>query len=219
MAVSRNMLMISMYLLCITPALAADTNPSANVKLAKYDDRNPYPQKLKPDVALEISEKYLYYDIDGQSSQELYHSMKTNGTKWNDGKVYAALTTWDIDYNYKIEKIDGRYFIKSASTDVAIIYRFPRWVPSTPPQQQMTEAWAAYMDNLKVHEFGHKDLAVKAASEINGRLASLGGFGSKSELDREAEKVVKGKLKEMKVAQVDYDSETHHGETQGAMLH
>ena len=218
MAVSRKMLMVSVYLLCATPALAADTNPGANVRLAKYEDRNPYPQKVRPNVVLEISEKYQYYDIDGKCVQELQHSMKTNGTKWNDGKVYAALTTWDIDYHYKIEKIAGRYSIKSAETDVSIIYRFPRWVPAAPPQQQMTDAWTSYMDNLKVHEFGHKDLAVKAAGEINDMLASLGSFGSKSDLDREAEKVVKSKLREMKDTQVDYDAETHHGETQGALL-
>jgi len=164
-----------------------------------------------------VKENYQYYDIDGNCATDLLRQMREKGTKWNDGKVYAALTTWDISYHYDLAEDNGRYFLKDVTTDVDIVYHLPRRgaVKGTDP---MTGVWDPYYDHLKTHEYGHKDLAVKAAAEINDALASLGSFQSKSELEDQAKALVHDKLKRLRDVQIAYDDETHHGETQGAIL-
>ncbi len=213
----RNIIFFLALMLCGSQALAGQADPADTFKVAKLDE-NLFRQE-RPKVSLKVDEEYEFYDISGASSGEWRQQMRTGGTKWDDGKKYAALTTWDIRYRYETTSKNGRYSIKSVTTNVGIVYRFPRWLatPST-SKEQLAEMWHTYMDHLKTHEFGHKDLAVKTAAEINETLASLNSFSSSRELDKEAHRLAEKKLKRLKEAQVEYDAETHHGETQGAVL-
>src|SRR6185369_1855477 len=160
---------------------------------------------------LKIREKYEFYDIDGTNVGDLRKQMKQNGTKWNDGREYAAVTSWDIRYGYEVSHENGGYSGKSVKTDVDIVYHLPR-IAASKKGPELTVLWEKYMATLKHHEFGHKALAVKTASEINEILASLGNFSNESELDREVVRRTEEKFQRLKEVQVAYDRETRHGE-------
>jgi predicted secreted Zn-dependent protease len=180
----------------------------------------PETQLAKPAVSceLKVKEKYEYYDVDGARVCDLEKQINTNGTRWNDGRTYAAVTSWDVNYSYDVaDDKDGKCSVKSVKTKVDIVYHLPRRnCPTSTPQ--MTLIWDNYMVNLKHHEFGHKDLTVKVAEELNETLASLQGFSSHEELDREAKRRTGEKLRKLNEIQIAYDKETKHGETQGAVL-
>lgn len=176
-------------------------------------------QQTKPEVSseLKVRERYEYYDVDGANVCDLQKQIQQHGTKWNDGKTYAAVTTWDLRYSYDVANQDGKASVKSVNTDVDIIYHLPR--RNCPGSSlDMMQLWDRYLVNLKRHEFGHKDLTVKIAGELNETLASLQGFTTQAELDQEAKRVTDEKLQQLKEVQVEYDEETGHGETQGAVL-
>lgn len=221
MILSRRLITIFVVLFfCAAPVFANETNLS-DIKIAKYSADNPL-LKYKMEEAsrkLRIDEKYDFYDIKGTSIAELKHQMKQGGTKWNDGKVYAALTTWDIQYDYEIIEKNGSYSIKSVATDISVVYILPNRVTAEAdaPDLQAVE-WRKYMDRLKEHEYGHKDISVKTAAEINEALASLGSFSSRADLDKSAKLLVEAKFKQLKKLQIAYDEETQHGITQGAIL-
>lgn len=174
--------------------------------------------KAAPSCELTVKEKYEYYDIEGVTIDELRRQMKENGTKWDDGKVYAALTTWDIRYNYDVSSEDGICCVKSAKTSVEIVYHLPRRVASPTEPAYLSDVWDRYLEHLKAHEFGHKALAVKTAGEINETLAALDRFTTKYELAKRAESLISAKLQKLNEVQVQYDHETRHGATQGAVL-
>lgn len=207
-------------MLCASPLLANQTDIPENVKLAKInpDDIAYRPKQLDVARKLLIKEKYRYYDVAGQSVAQIRQEMKRNGTKWNDGKVYAALTSWDIRYSYDVTSENGKFLISSTATDVDIVIDMPRWNADPQASRELLGEWERYARVLKEHESGHRDLAVKAAGEINEILAGLGSFGSRAELDREAKKQAQAKLKQMKQLQIDFDEHTNHGIKQGASL-
>lgn len=205
--------LIAGALLCATPVLAE----RETVQMAKLGDYGMF-QLKKPEVALSLKEKHEYYDIRGVSLTELRQQMKENGTRWNDNHTYAALTTWNIRYSFDVDEDNGRYSIVSASTKVDIVYRYPRLASLAGMSEQLTGQWSRYMGNLTIHEIGHKDIAVKAAADINEALASMGSYGSRRELNKAVDRMVEAKLKNLKEEQIRYDAETHHGETQGAIL-
>ena len=219
MIVYSKFLIVTLCLVCATPVLAEER--AGEFKVARYNEESQYPNKPepKPELLLQVDEKYEYYDIDGSSLEELRKKMRSNGTKWNDGKTYAALCTWDIKYRYDVRKQDGLHSIKSATTDVSIVYRFPKWTPPATAPEPVVNSWKRYIDKVHEHEFGHRDLAVKSAEEINEALAAIGSFTSERELNREAKKAVQATLKKLKEVQIAYDDHTRHGETQGAVLH
>ena len=172
-----------------------------------------------PQVSCEltVSEKYDLYDVDGASADQLRRQMRQHGTKWNDGATYAAETSWDIRYGYDVFIEDGRCSVKSVKTDVDIVYHLPH-LASSASGSQLTVLWDDFLGHLMRHEFGHKDIAVKTAGEINEILASLGSFSSQSALEQEATRRTEEKFNSMKEGQIAYDHDTRHGETQGAML-
>lgn len=207
-------------MLCSSSLQAGQNDTSGSFKVAKVnpDDVAYKPKQLDVIRKLSVNEKYTFYDIKGQTAAEIRKEMRLNGTKWNDGKVYAALTSWNIRYRYEVISENGKYRIKSASTDIDVDISMPRWSPEQQASRELIEEWERYYRVLDEHEIGHRDLAVKAAGEINEILAGLGNFNSKAELDREAKKQAQARLKRMKEIQVEYDDHTNHGIKQGAAL-
>ncbi|WP_243372193.1 DUF922 domain-containing Zn-dependent protease [Geotalea sp. SG265] len=208
--------LIAGALLCSTPVHAEKVG-TESLQLAKYDEKNLF-QLKKPEVALALKEKHEYYDIKGTSLADLRKQMKENGTRWNDDHTYAALTTWNIRYDYDIKESGGRYSIAAVKTKVDVVYRYPRLASTAGITEQLAGQWSSYMEHVTIHELGHKDLAVKAAADVNDLLSSLGSFGSRRELNSMVDRLVEARLKTLKEDQIRYDAETHHGETQGAIL-
>ena len=204
---------------CSSSLQAGDAGFLSETVKAKNEGSSIWPGQKKPEVSceLKVKEKYRYYEVDGTDVIQLRKQMKHNGTKWDDGKVYAAVTSWDIRYSYDVSWEDGKCSVKSVKTDVEIVYQLPRRV-AVAPDPGLAALWDDYLVRLKEHEFGHKDLAVKTAAEINQVLAALEGFSSRKELDLAADRRTEEKFRNLKKHQVAYDDETRHGETQGAVL-
>lgn len=218
----RPLLPIIFALFCyVSPLSAGDAQPSPHVQSAKLNvDDKPRPHR-KQEVSrrLIINERYEYYDIQGANIAELERQMRQRGTRLNNGKVYAALTTWDIRYTYEISEHADNYSIDSVITDISVVYRLPNRLPvATVNSALLSEQWERYLLHLKEHEYGHKQISVKAAAEINQTLAGLGSFNSREQLQREAKRQVAALFKRLKELQITYDDETNHGIKQGAVL-
>jgi len=209
---------VCLALLCATPVFGDGGTGTSTIKLTKFIEQStPVLRQPEAPPRVKVTEKFNLYEIDGSTPDELRTQMKRNGTTWSDGKVYAALTTWDIRYNYDIKSSNGRYYLDAIKTNVDIVFHLPRLVPQK-ASQQLTESWNDYLTHLKTHEYGHRDIAVDIGQEIYQGLASLGTASSRKELDDTANKLVREKFQQLKQAQVDYDLETHHGKKQGAIL-
>jgi predicted secreted Zn-dependent protease len=204
--------------LCATPVFGDGGTASGTINVAKFVEQStPVLRRPEATPRAKVTEKFNLYEIDGSTPDELRAQMKRNGTTWNDGKVYAALTTWDIRYHYEIKSLNGRYYLDSITTDVDIVFHLPRLVPQK-ASEQLAASWNDYLTHLKTHEYGHRDIAVGIGEEIYQVLSSLGSAPSRKELDETATKLVRAKFQQLKQAQVDYDQETHHGKLQGAIL-
>ena len=191
--------------------------PRKTVLIAKYDDSSPVPAK-KMDFRTEITEEHEYYDVSGTTPEEIRHHMTKNGTKWDDGQTYDAVTTWDIRYRYDTTREGGGCYVTSAKTKIGIIFRYPRFTPQPETPESVLNRWNTYMNNLQLHEIGHRDLAVDAAHEISESLSAMGSFTTCREADKAVAAVAKEKLGRMKQSQKDYDATTRHGATQGAVF-
>lgn len=205
------------------PALAAERGEAAGVQLAKFVEPDPVkPAKVEKAAELpervQVKESFQYYDIDGVTADELRSQMKHNGTTWNDGNIYAALTTWDIRYHYDITAKDGRFQVSEISTEVDIMFHMPRLAASGKAPELLKSAWQEYQEHLQTHESGHRDLAVKSCREIYEALSALGSSPSRDQLERQAQALIKAKFHKLKEDQVGYDAATHHGIKQGAVL-
>jgi predicted secreted Zn-dependent protease len=203
---------------CAAPVLAVEHPATGSIQLAKFvEDEKPLPRHETP-LQVTVSEKSEFYDIDGSTSEELRAQMKRKGTHWNDGKIYAALTTWDIRYHYDIESKDGKYALRAVRASVDIAFHLPRLMPSPKTPDQLKASWHEYYEHLLTHEHGHRDLSVEMTRDMCRRLSELGEFTDRAALEDAAKSLIKGDFKKLNQAQVEYDEDTHHGIKQGAVL-
>jgi predicted secreted Zn-dependent protease len=166
-----------------------------------------------------VNEKYEYYEITGSTESELRQQMGQKGIKWDDGKTYDALTTWNVTWQYDYDCELSGCTAEDFKATVNIVFRYPQWVrdEAGAPEPLMAK-WENYMNNLIVHEVGHRNMAVDAVAQMAAAVTELPGTPSRSELDRAVEALTRERMAKMNSEQRTYDDTTIHGTTQGAVF-
>ncbi len=207
---------IAAFLLLMTTAAAgaAPDNGSAIANVGHRASRHVEERAVPPLV----KEEFEYYDIRGDSEQELRSQMCRNGCRWRDGKIYDSVTNWHVTWDYDYDRTPGRCAAASFRTSVDITYRLPRWVRTGGAPRQLVNKWNRYLDRLMLHEKGHRDLAVRAAVELSGAVAALPPAPDCSEIDHEIRDLSRERLRKLKTESDAYDTTTLHGVTQGAVF-
>lgn len=165
-----------------------------------------------------VTERYEYYDIAGDCEHDLQCELKRNGVPWSDGRTYDALTTWDLQWNYELDRTDDSCSVGSFQVAVDILFRYPRWVKKDEGPPKLVEKWEAYMSGLVDHENGHRDMAIAAAEDLTRTVAALAPAASCGELKRTVRKLCRQRMKQLEREAKRYDEATNHGGTQGAVL-
>lgn len=202
-----------MVIFMATAAFGAD----ANLKVANIDQNPLVPEAIPPAVTPQVTEKYEYYDIMGQTETDLRRQMSQNGIKWDDGKTYDALTTWNVKWNYGYDSAATGCVAQSFNATVDITFRYPRWIRGNDLVEPLATKWDTYMSNLILHENGHRDMAVQQTADFVRAVSELAAQ-SCAELDRQIESLGRDSMAKLNSDERDYDATTIHGTTQGAVF-
>ena len=165
-----------------------------------------------------VTEQYEYYEIRGNNEQELRKQMCKNGCAFNDGKKYDSLTTWHLKLDYGYDRATRSCAADSVKVNVAINFRYPRWVRTDDAPRQLVDKWDTYMKNLVMHENEHRDMAVAAATELSKAVAALPPASSCTELDREVRALSRERIEKLNTDEKRLDETTSHGKTEGAIF-
>lgn len=165
-----------------------------------------------------VNEQYAYYEISGETANELRRQMSRNGIKWDDGNTYDALTTWNVKWDYEYNCSLQGCTADGFKPVVDITFRYPKWARTNAAPEPLAAKWDAYMKNLITHENGHRDMAVEAAAQLSRIVAELPPAPSRTELDRKIEAVTGEWIAKLNTDEKNYDSTTVHGATQGAVF-
>ena len=200
----------------MTALMACGADSSSTVQVATAGNAVPG-QGLSQALQPEVNESYVYYDIFGDNETDLRRQMTQNGIKWDDGKTYDALTTWNVKWYYDYYCTTEGCTARSFLTKVDITFRYPRWQRPENPPETLAAKWDNYMANLIIHEIGHRDLAVEATAELAEAVAALKA-PDRAELDRQITALADQRMTRMNSDEREYDATTVHGSTQGAVF-
>lgn len=181
-------------------------------------DKDLQMQILRSAVNPAVTEKYEYYEIRGNDARELRRQMKKNGTKWDDGKTYDSVTSWNVRWDYDYHCGGPGCTVDSFKTKVNITFRYPKWVRAEDASSELIEKWDRYMKNLVLHEKGHADMAVQAAAELGRAVSELPPAPSRADLDRAVKTLARDWNAKLSSDQRAYDAATTHGRSQGAVF-
>jgi predicted secreted Zn-dependent protease len=153
----------------------------------------------------------VYYDITGSTVNELRASMDEIGPRdSSDGnKPVDAFVDWHISWTWPGYRTDACE-LSAASVTYSIKVIMPRWeVPADAPPELVSK-WEKYMQTLAWHEQGHVNLIVDNYPSIKAVIQNA----TCSTAEAAAQKT----LETLRELNSNYDNETKHGETQGAVF-
>jgi len=189
------------------------------IEVASIDRNNSRPE-IRRYVPPAVSEHYEYYDITGNSEQEIGDQLSKKGIIWDDGSKYHSVTSWYIHWEFRDNNNNQDQSCSPDSFRVRldITYRFPRWSKPDSAPAPLVEKWDGYLKNIMRHEQGHRDIAKDIAADFTRAVIRLPKDLSCADLDREVKAKSRELMAQLNADQHDYDCSTGHGATQGAIF-
>jgi predicted secreted Zn-dependent protease len=202
-------------LLVSAPWVGAALSPPGYASLPAVIHEFRAPERTSPESPLiRISEEF--YEIRGSTAEELHGEMQRLGPLGEEGRRFHGWTAWTINWRYVSQPSGSACRATRVEVTAEITLTLPRWRAPPDAPESLRRQWDAYLAALRVHEDGHRDLAVATARRVHSRLS---GFRTSDcrDFNREANTEGQRILDRLRADNRRYDEETGHGRTQGAV--
>lgn len=156
---------------------------------------------------LEASEAFEPYAVSGQTATQIRRSIDQNRST-----DFDAFTSWYVSWQFADCSGNG------LAISVDITYQFPEWQRPAAASASLVTSWDRYVDALFCHEYGHAQNGLDAANEVYAALSEIHAAGDCNEQQRRAEAAFAAILSDYQARDVQYDEETKHGATMGAVF-
>jgi len=156
---------------------------------------------------LVASEAFDPYVVTGDTASQIRQSINQNR-----GMDYDAYTAWYVTWQF------GDCAGNGLVVTLDVTYDFPEWMPSTSDSSELVASWSKYTDALFCHEYGHTKHALDCANDVYTALAAIDAGGNCAEQQSEADAAFNGILATYNQLDVQYDADTNHGATMGAVF-
>jgi predicted secreted Zn-dependent protease len=156
------------------------------------------------------------YPVTYQADTSLRQAINSASPIRHNGKVFHGFTRWHVNWQFWwTVSPNGQCAIHHARTRVNGTITLPvlHGAPAAASQ-----AFEAYVTALRQHEMGHYRFGLDAAHHIDHAIGSLPPQASCALLEVTANRVGRRILDEAIQAEAEYDRDTQHGRTQGAVL-
>jgi predicted secreted Zn-dependent protease len=160
----------------------------------------------------------FWYDVEGDTEAQLRQAMDAIGPSDQHGERHDAYTAWYVNWNFPFSETEEGCSIGPVSTSVRVVITLPRWRGFTDEADGLVVRWRQYLEALKEHESGHRETAFQAAYAITLRLADVPPKPTCEEAEAAANSIARQLLEQHRAHDANYDEETRHGATQGAVF-
>lgn len=172
-----------------------------------------------PDVALTREEKF--YQIEGTTPKELRKQLDKYGPIDKEtNKKFDARTDWVIEWHYYYNESSNECKIDTNRVDVTLTltFTYPEWKYPPDASSSLVDKWNTYMKNLTLHEEGHAAIASEGAQTIYDTIIAMPSSTTCAALEKATNAAAQEKIDEIKQQQKQYDKDTEHGKSQGAIF-
>lgn len=194
----------------VTPTEVPPTQPAEPTATSETENS---------DVTLTREEKY--YQIAGTTPKELRKQLDKFGPVDKEtGKKFDARTDWLIEWHYYYNESTNECKIDTNRVDVTLTltFTYPEWKYPPDASSSVVDKWNTYMKNLIIHEEGHASIASEGAQTIYDTITAMPSATTCAALEKATNAAAQGKIDEIKGQEKQYDKETEHGKTQGAIF-
>ena len=165
-----------------------------------------------------INDDVEYIDVTGNSQRELIEALDRRSVDDGTGKRFYGHTRWALRWNFNVASEGNDCRVTSVTAELDVHLSIPRWQPPANADPALVRQWNAFIAGLRVHEDGHREIAIEAAREIEQRIESEPPASKCETLKRTVNIRANTLLDEYREKGKRYDKQTDHGRTQGAVL-
>ena len=165
-----------------------------------------------------ISTKKTYYQVTGNTVNEIRKSLYNNTTIIEKGQKYHAYTKWYVKWSFNWQKSPNSCQISSVKTKVDVQYTLPKLITYSSLSPSIKGKWSKYYQALINHEQGHKNFGVNAAREIEKSISNMEKRDNCHQLEKDANHIGQKIIKKYVQQEKKYDQVTHHSISQGAVF-
>ncbi|NNN05123.1 MAG: DUF922 domain-containing protein [Elusimicrobia bacterium] len=123
-----------------------------------------------------------------------------------------------LSFTYASKTRDARCSVSAAHVQVRVLRVDPEWSEAKAAPAALAEGWRRFQAALRLHEDGHKDIAVESGQEFLRRLKTLGSRPNCTELDAAVRGLYARERLDARRQDADYDARTARGRTQWEKL-
>src|SRR5436189_1748401 len=123
-------------------------------------------------AAQHVSCKTNYYAVTGSNFREIHQSFRASRT-WRDTGGHEGFTVWNVSWRFDTLSNGSVCRMSTFSTTTTIAITLPRWVAPTNATDALKAEWTRYIQALGKHEYGHAQLALAAAGEIQKKIREV----------------------------------------------
>ncbi len=198
-----------------------DTGSESVSRSVQRTDMDSYPSSVingaAPQAEVTDNLDYTYYAADAVSTRSLPSILDASSPIRHNGRVfYGYYNSKNISWKLRwFRKPDGRCKITKVTVEIAGEITLPRLEGGTHAQRAQFDT---FLSALRVHELGHHDICKEVGATIGRKILALPEMPSCTSLESAANDLGHQTLNEAKRRAVQYDAETNHGRSQGALL-
>jgi predicted secreted Zn-dependent protease len=145
-----------------------------------------------------------FYTVEGANEDEIRANM--NSVRPGEEDAY---TSWNFSWNAPDDG-NGSCDLNNVQVNYTISVRFPQWTPPVDASAELIQKWNNYIDALAVHESGHVQRVFPFIPDLINNIKA----SSCDTYNQVAQEWLNG----INQSNADYDTETNHGATQGAIF-
>jgi predicted secreted Zn-dependent protease len=190
-------------------------------KISPFLAANPTTASDSKSSNITVAREEKLYQISGNTPKELRRQLDKFGPVDKEtGKKFDARTDWLIEwhYYYKESSKDCQIDQKRVDVSLTLTFTYPEWKYPPDAASSTVDKWNTYTKNLILHEEGHATIADEGAQVIYETILDMPASATCNALEKATNAAAQEKIDEIKQQEKQYDKETEHGKTQGAIF-
>ncbi len=199
--------------------IPASPTPAANNPYAIVV-ATPTASLLKYPVAFDSQLNIITYTVSGKTSAELTQSLNSNSLQDPHevtGRYYAR-TDWFINAHWNTKPTLAGCELDRADIGLVMTMTLPALVSTKNLAVGVFDQWDGFVQHTIQHESGHVTLSLQGAREYQRQVGNVLAARNCDMLDTQLKNLFDTNYKAIDRANTDYDKQTQHGLTQGAVF-
>jgi len=189
------------------------SNPPGNQSDSPYSNVNviqdPAPTAMTIGSLTFQHANFQFYEIQGSTADELQAGMAQSGPTSSGGAEFAANTSWQFHWSWNQTTAGGVCHPTNVHVTYSVTIAFPHWTPPANAAPGLVDRWTTFSEALATHEDGHAVRVIQNAGKVGDAIAGASCAN--------AQAAAQSALDSIQQISDQYDSDTNHGATQGAV--